>query len=90
MRNGFAETAQIVVNTQHTQEAIDLAQKGGNMDKVGLHINLVNGQSLSTPITSVRDYYDRSNNHFKDISKWFYKKVFGNKFVSELREEIDA
>ena len=90
IRNGFAETAQIVVNTQHTQEAIDLAQKGGYMDKVGLHINLVSGQSLSTPITSVRDYYDKSNNHFKDISKWSYKKVFGNKFVSELREEIDA
>lgn len=87
MRNGLASSAQIVVNSEFTKEAIDLARAGGYMDKIGLHINLVSDKALSHPITEIEEYYKGGFNGF---SLWSYKKVFGNKYISELREEIEA
>ncbi len=56
MRQGVCMKASLVVNTEYTEEAVEMAIRGGYGERLSLHINLTEGRPLSTEILSVPLY----------------------------------
>ena len=60
MLEGCCSQTSVVVNTNYFDEAVEIAERHGFKDKVGLHINLFDGTPLSSNIKSLKryTYYD--------------------------------
>ena len=48
--NNIIQRTTLLVNMDGTDSAVDLSQKNGYADKVGLHLNLIEGTPLTEPI----------------------------------------
>ena len=48
--NNIIQRTTLMVNMDGTDSAVDLSQKNGYADKVGLHLNLIEGAPLTEPI----------------------------------------
>lgn len=55
MQEGYCSQTSVVANTNYFDEAVEIAQKHGFMDKVGLHINLFDGTPLTGGIKNLRN-----------------------------------
>jgi predicted glycoside hydrolase/deacetylase ChbG (UPF0249 family) len=80
----------IMVNMEETINAVKMAYKGGFVDKVGLHLNLIEGQPLTKKILSTKlcnddGYFDK--NYFKVLKNRLYCDKETGYAISE---EIDA
>lgn len=56
MKEGYCSQTSVVANTNYFDEAVEIAQKHGFMDKVGLHINLFDGTPLTGGIKKLKKY----------------------------------
>ena len=56
MQEGYCSQTSVVANTNYFDEAVEIAQKHGFMDKVGLHINLFDGTPLTGGIKKLKKY----------------------------------
>lgn len=56
MREGYCSQTSVAANTNYFDEAVDLAQKHGFMDRVGLHINLFEGTPLTGGMKKLKQY----------------------------------
>lgn len=52
-RLGLVHRTTLMVNMPYADEAVDIAKRNGFWDKVGLHLNLVEGESLTTEIKEI-------------------------------------
>ena len=91
MKNGYLSSTTIMLNMPCYKEAIKLAKEGGYFDKVGLHLNVINGPSFSEKIKKCKRFTD-SYGYFtgqllKDKKMMFF---LTRKEKLALKEEIDA
>lgn len=77
----------LVVNSFHTEEAVRLSKENGFFNKIGLHINLTEGKPLTRDILNT-DWCN--NGQFKKENPRSYSRVFGVRYVTELRKEMEA
>ncbi len=90
-RNGYLSRTTVMVNMPYYEEAKALAREHGFFDKIGLHINIVNGEPLTEEIKSCPSFANEDGLFngmiFKKKRLWFF---LSKKEKRALREEIRA
>ena len=87
---GFIDRATLMVNMPYAKEAVEMAKEGGYLEKIGLHLNLVEGCPLTEEIKKT---WLCSNGAFNgEISNKKYKMgLIRDKMVLLcIEQEIDA
>ncbi len=86
LTEGFASQTSVVVNTNYFDEAVDIAERYGFKDRVGLHINLFEGTPLTGGIKKHKRYafYDMFRYNPNKLQKYFPMDV------DVLRAELEA
>lgn len=90
IKNKWIHRTTIIVNMRQTEEAVNLAEQNGYMEKVGLHINLVEGIPLTEKIrhTPLCDADGQFNGlFFKKLSHRFYLE---KEIRKAIEEEVEA
>ena len=80
----------LMVNMPYCNEAIKKAQEFGFEDKIGLHINIVEGKPLTEPIKNTILCNQYGNFDGNVMKKTFNRLYFGNKEKSAIEIEIEA
>lgn len=81
----------IMVNMAAFQEALERAKKEGLVNKIGLHINLTEGFSLTPGIRSNRKIVNADGTFNGSlINNQLFRFLLSKKDRSDIREEIDA
>lgn len=90
IRERIIDRATLMVNMPFAEEAVDMAKDGGYLNRIGLHINLVEGEPLSYEIKKSWLCSDGYMNG--KISNKKYKTGFikDKKALCCIEEEIDA
>lgn len=85
-KKGILNRTTIMVNMPYVQDAVNKAINGGYMDRIGLHLNLTEGEPLTETILNY--------NLFGDRSFWGHKKnlfyINDKNLKQALRNEIVA
>lgn len=87
-KNNIIQRTTIMVNMPYAEEAMSMALKGGYIDKVGLHINLIEGKPLTSKINEFNLF---GNNEFwnKKIDLLFINKQIRNAIKEEVEAQIN-
>ena len=90
IKDGIIDRAKLMINMPFTEEAVSMATDNAYLDKIGLHLNLVEGR----PITEkIKNTWLCKNGFFNgEISNKKYKNGFikDKNILLCLAEEIDA
>lgn len=90
-KNNLIHRTSIMVNMESTDYAASLAKENGYDDKVGLHINLIEGVPLTEPI---KNTYFCTNGKFngsvlrKQINRFYLNKQVRDAVGCEIRAQI--
>ncbi|WP_281532032.1 ChbG/HpnK family deacetylase [Anaerocolumna aminovalerica] len=90
VKNGWIQRTTLMINMPQTKEAVKLAKQNKYMNKVGLHINLIEGIPLTDKIkqTSLcNDHGEFNGLFFKITSHRFFLKKDEREAV---KEEVEA
>lgn len=88
MRRGLCTQTSIVVNTPGFNEAVRLAQEGGYIEKVSLHLNLTVGKPLTEEIYENRNWCVNGEFLYRPIIK-SYKQILPTDILC-IRNEVEA
>lgn len=84
-KNNIIQRTTIMVNMPYAEEAMCMAIDGGYIDKVGLHINLIEGKPLTSKIKAYNLF---GNNEFWNSK---FNLLYINKQVrNAIKEEVEA
>ncbi|MDD6070719.1 MAG: ChbG/HpnK family deacetylase [Clostridiales bacterium] len=88
---GFIHRTTLMVNMPYADEAVKLAEKSGFADKVGLHLNLTEGEPLTDGIKSNPLFCDE-NGHFHALFHMTVKhRLYMNrKAAGQVYDELKA
>lgn len=90
-QNGYLDRTTIMVNMPYFEQAVEMAEKYGFKDKVGLHINLTSGTPLTEEIKKCSDFCNNEGNFnskiFKEKRLQFY---ISKKDKQAVNKEIEA
>lgn len=90
-QNGYLDRTTIMVNMPYFEQAVEMAEKYGFKDKVGLHINLTSGAPLTEEIKSCPDFCNDEGKFnskiFKNRKLQFY---ISKKDKQAVKKEIEA
>lgn len=86
LSEGYASQTSIVANTNYFDEAVDIADRHGFKNQVGLHVNLFEGAPLSSSMKKLRHYahYDM----FRYEPDWT-RRLFARE-TDVIGEELEA
>ena len=89
-QRGFLDRASLMVNTPFCDDAVRIAHQYGFDNKVGLHLNLVQGTPLTEPIKST--FLCNQHGDFDDMvmKKAIHRLFLGEKEKRAVKIEIDA
>lgn len=88
MRRGICDRASLVVNTEFTDEAVELARQGGYLNRLNLHLSLTVGEALSTQIKKKKLYYNGTEFRSMPIIRSIKQILPIN--VKQIRSELEA
>lgn len=88
MRRHICTNTSLVVNmSESTNEAVKMAIDGGYQDRVSLHLNLTEGESLSHDIQKISLYYENNKFAYRPIIK--SSKQIQPRYIRVIRKEIE-
>lgn len=87
-KKNYIDKVSLVVNMPSSDEAVHLAKINDFSHIVGLHINLTEGAPLTENIKN--SIYCDNDGYFVSNSPRSMRKVFSIRYISVLREEIEA
>lgn len=88
MKKGLTNQASLIVNSEFTKEAVQMAKEGGYSERLCLHLTLTTGAPLSEKIKKI-DFYCK-NGKFIFRRHQGKKALFIPKHIKALREEFEA
>mgnify|MGYP000947254156 CR=1 FL=1 len=88
VKENICTNVSLVVNTEYSREAVQIAKKNNFVDIVGLHINLTEGRPLTSKILKYTNLV-RDNKFISDNPRSL-RKIFSFVGIGAIREEIEA
>lgn len=94
--DGTVTNTTLMVNMPYAEQAVALAKQHGFMDRIGLHVNLIEGLPLTQAIRSLPDFCDENGYFLGPVhERSFYKfkkqfVPFGPKKRRIIAEEVTA
>ncbi|MDD3037982.1 ChbG/HpnK family deacetylase [Bacteroides sp.] len=88
-QKGISSKTSLIINSEFTEEAVELSKKYDFFDKVGLHINITEGIPLTVGLKEIRSYCNEDST-FVNTSPRSLLKVFSLSHIKVLRSEIEA
>ncbi|MDO4189191.1 MAG: ChbG/HpnK family deacetylase [Lachnospiraceae bacterium] len=91
---GFINRTTIMVNMPYAEEAYEIAEKNGFVDKVGIHLNLTEGVPLTDNIKQNRDFCDENGKFNATFYRSTKKRLYMDgqsveDITEELKEQLD-
>lgn len=89
----YIQQASLMVNMPFLKEAVDMAKENGYAERIGLHINLVEGEPMTDGIkqTSLCDESGRFNGSImRGRNRFFLKRKVKSMVKQELSAQIDT
>ena len=86
-KRNYCTQGSLIVNTEFSDEAIQMSRESGYLSNIGLHINLTYGKPLTDEILET-DYCE--NGLFTTSNPRSKEKVFRKKYVEVIRKELNA
>ena len=88
----YISNTTIIINAPYVEEAVELSKKYGFFDKVGLHLNLTEGESLTSDIRKEPLFYNQNGDGFNAL---FDNRTISRIFISNrnkkvVRKEIES
>ena len=88
-QNGLLDRTTIMVNMSSYNEAVNLSKQGNYFDKVGLHINLIEGIPLTEEIKNT--FFCKQGKFDSSVFRKQKNRFFLNRYVSNaVKKEIEA
>lgn len=88
---GLIHRTTLMANMESAKEAMELAKEKGFIDKVGVHLNLTEGEPLTRSISNNREMCDENGFFTADFHRNTLKRFYlSSKTVKDINEELDA
>ena len=91
---GYIHRTTIMMNMPYVKEALEISEKNGFMDKVGIHLNITEGKPLTDSIKKLPDFCDKDGTFNAVFYQSKLKRLYMNKtavdaIYTELKTQID-